>query len=160
LRLRDRRVASVVHTIQELPGQRLFQYRDPDGELHDVHSQDVNDYIREAAGDDFTSKHFRTWGATVLAVGLLAEIPVPAARRPRAKALNGAIDIVARKLRNTRAVCRSGYIHPAVIETWEAGTLAAELRAAGPAHRALKGLDEEESVVLRWLSRREADSLK
>jgi DNA topoisomerase-1 len=155
LHLRDRRVASVVRTIQDLPGQRLFQYRGPDGMLHDIHSQDVNGYIREVAGDDFTSKHFRTWGATVLAASLLADTPVPPARRTRARILNAAIDVVAERLRNTRAVCRSGYIHPAVIEAWESGTLLAELQAAGPANRALKGLSREESMVLRWLSRRD-----
>jgi DNA topoisomerase-1 len=151
LRLSDRRVASVVRAIQELPGQHLFQYRDSDGVLHDIHSHDVNDYIREATGDDFTSKHFRTWGATVLAASSLAETPLPPARGARVKILNQAIDAVAGKLRNTRAVCRTGYIHPAVIEAWNNGTLQAELQRAARGHPA-KGLSPQETTVLRWLS--------
>jgi DNA topoisomerase-1 len=152
LRLSDRRVASVVRAIQELPGQHLFQYRDPDGVLHDVHSHDVNDYIREATGDDFTSKHFRTWGATVLAASLLAETPVPPVRGARAKVLNQAIDQVAKKLRNTRAVCRTGYIHPTVLEAWSNGALHAELGRAARGRRTA-GLSPEEATVFRWLSK-------
>lgn len=151
LRLTDRRVASVVRAIQELPGQHLFQYRDRDGALHDVHSHDVNDYIRDATGEDFTSKHFRTWGATVLAASLLAETPVPSVRGARAKVLNQAVDQVAKKLRNTRAVCRTGYIHPTVLETWNGGTLHAELARAARGRRTA-GLSPDEATVFRWLS--------
>jgi DNA topoisomerase-1 len=140
-----------VRAIQELPGQHLFQYRDSDGVLHDIHSHDVNDYIREVTGDDFTSKHFRTWGATVLAASSLAETPLPPAHGARVKVLNQAIDAVAGKLRNTRAVCRTGYIHPAVIEAWNNGTLQAQLRTAALGHPA-KGLSPQETTILRWLS--------
>jgi DNA topoisomerase-1 len=160
LKLKDRRVASVIRAIEELPGQRLFQYRDDEGILHDIHSQDVNAYIRDVTGDDFTSKHFRTWGATVLAASLLAETEVPLGRRERAKVLNGVIDAVAGVLHNTRAVCRSGYIHPGVIEAWEEKRLAAGLKAARQARRSLKGMDTTESAVFRWLSRSDAESCR
>ncbi len=153
LRLNHRRVAAVIRTIQELPGQRLFQYVDVDGKRRDIHSQDVNDYIRGVLGDDFTSKHFRTWGATVAAAHLLAGTAVPRSPRERAKVLNGAVDVIAKLLRNTRAVCRSGYIHPAVPEAWSECRLAAEMKvAANRSRRHRKGLAMNEAVVLKWLS--------
>ena len=152
LRLSHRRVAAIVRSIQELPGQRLFQYLDGDGDRRDIRSQDVNDYIREAIGADFTSKHFRTWGATVSAALALAEKDPPASQRERAVTLNAALDQVARMLRNTRAVCRRCYVHPAVVEAWEEGRLGEEMRALSRRlPRPLKGLDADESLVLRWL---------
>ena len=153
LKLSDRRVANVVRAIQELPGQRLFQYLGEDGERRDIRSQDVNAYLRAATGADFTSKHFRTWGATVAAALALADEPSPDTKRERTAVLNRVVDAVAAMLRNTRAVCRRCYVHPAVIETWEEGRLGDEigaLRRRCP--RPLKGLDADESTVLRWLS--------
>jgi DNA topoisomerase-1 len=155
LKLTDRRVANVVRAIQELPGQRLIQYVGEDGERHVIRSQDVNSYLREAVGADFTSKHFRTWGATVAAALALAKEERPSSRREQTAVLNRIIDAVAARLRNTRAVCRRCYVHPAVIEAWRDGRLAAEIAATRKrAHRPLKGLDEDESAVLRWLSPR------
>lgn len=156
LKLSDRRVASVVRAIQELPGQRLFQYLDEDGQRRDVRSQDINDYIRDAIGPEFTSKHFRTWGATVSAALALAGTSLPASQREQAMALNAVLDEVAKMLRNTRAVCRRCYVHPAVIESWHEGRLGEEVKTIRQRFsRPLKGLDAEESVVLRWLSTRE-----
>ena len=157
LKLCDRRVATVVRAIQELPGQRLFQYLDEEGGRRDIGSQDVNGYIRDAMGQTFTSKHFRTWGATVAAVLALAQKDLPASRRAQAIALNAVLDAVARMLRNTRAVCRRCYVHPAAIEAWLEGRLDAEITAIRQRlPRPLKGLDKEESTVLRWLSHRES----
>jgi len=154
LRLSDRRVASVIRAIQELPGQRLFQYLDEEDQRRDIRSQDVNDYIRDAVGEDFTSKHFRTWGATVSAAMALADIELPATKREQAIALNSALDEVAGMLHNTRAVCRRCYVHPAVIDTWLKGRLGDEIGAIWRRlPRPLKGLDRDESTVLRWLSR-------
>lgn len=152
LKLSDRRIARIVRTIQELPGQQLFQYIDEDGDRRPVNSQDVNDYIRENAGEGFTSKHFRTWGATRAAAVLLAlETPEPAARTAE-RQLNAVIDRVAHRLRNTRAVCRRCYIHPAVVDAWREGRLATEMADIYSRNRrSLKGLSEEESIVLRWL---------
>lgn len=153
LKLCDRRVASVVRAIQDLPGQRLFQYLDGEDGRHDIRSQDVNDYIRETAGPDFTSKHFRTWGATVAAALALGEKDLPGSMREQAMALNAVLDRVARMLRNTRAVCRKCYVHPAVVEAWQEDRLGEEMKAIRRRlPRPLKGLDSEESTVLRWLS--------
>jgi DNA topoisomerase I len=152
LKLTDRRIARVVRTIQELPGQHLFQYIDEDNARRPVSSQDVNAYIREHAGGIFTSKHFRTWGATRAAAILLALEPPGTSRRQKARQLNEIVDHVARRLNNTRAVCRRCYIHPAAIQAWEEGRLAAEMLELRRRHRRpLKGLSEEESLVLRWL---------
>lgn len=157
LKLVDRRIARIIRSIQELPGQHLFQYLDETGELRLVRSQDVNRYIREASDGDFSSKDFRTWGGTVRAAALLSRTPLPDSRTATARALNAAIDEVAHRLGNTRSVCRSCYIHPAVIESWSRGDLPSELAALRRSRRKTpQGLDEEEALLLRWLESREA----
>jgi DNA topoisomerase-1 len=155
LGLVDRRMAKIIRTIQELPGQHLFQYINGGGERRAVSSHDVNEYIREAAGGDFSSKDFRTWGGTVRAVSLFAKVPPPDTKAGVARAMNVVIDEVARHLGNTRAVCRQCYIHPAVMQSWAKGRLADELAEARRSRRKLKGLDDEEALVLRWLQARE-----
>ncbi|MHB2264228.1 DNA topoisomerase IB [Aliihoeflea sp. PC F10.4] len=153
LKLVDRRMARILKDILDLPGQHLFQYRDEDGERRMVHSQDVNAYIRDATGEEFSSKHFRTWGGTTSATALFATVELPQTKREIAKVLNSLIDKVAARLGNTRAVCRSCYIHPRVVDSWSAGKLVEELAEARKRFRKpLDGLDEEEMLVLRWLS--------
>jgi DNA topoisomerase-1 len=117
LRVVDRRIARVVQRCQELAGQELFAYVDDDGEVRDVGSSDVNDYLRESAGEGFSAKDFRTFGGTVLAAEslALAEDPDDAVARCIAE--------VASELGNTPAVARSSYIHPAVLEGYSEGTL-------------------------------------
>lgn len=154
LRISDRRISRVVRAIQDLPGQHLFQYLDEDGARRQVRSQDVNDYIRAAAGDAFSSKHFRTWGGTVRAAGVLAATPLPEGGRAVATTLNAAIDRVAARLGNTRTVCRRCYIHPLVIEAWSEGRLGEELRRIKARLRGDPApLSGQEAVVLRWLAR-------
>lgn len=157
LKLVDRRMARVMRTIQDLPGQHLFQYVDEDGSRRMIRSQDVNDYIREASGAEFSSKHFRTWGGTVLAASVLAGVELPETKAATQRALNAAIDAVSGRLGNTRTVCRNCYIHPLVFEAWEAGTLADDLAAARRSFRKIPdGLDEEELTVMRWLAAQSA----
>jgi DNA topoisomerase-1 len=154
--LADRRMARIVRQIQELPGQSLFQYLDENGQRAAVTSDEVNDYIRRAAGERFSSKDFRTWGGTVWALALFAVSPVPEGKRAAARACNETIDRVARRLGNTRAVCRKGYIHPEVIASWAAGRLSAELasiRSKGSAW-----MEPEETVAAKWLARSGAKS--
>jgi DNA topoisomerase-1 len=146
----------VIRALQDLPDQRLFLYLDDDGYRRSVASQDVNDYIREAAGTPFSSKHFRTWGGTVRAASLFAGPEVPAAKRERARVMNTVIDQVAAKLGNTRTICRQCYIHPSVMTAWEEGRLAGELGAIRRRMRKpAEGLHPEEAIVLRWLERPE-----
>ena len=151
IRLVDRRMARILRQIQELPGQHLFQYIDESGALRRIGSGDINAYLREASGDDFTSKHFRTWGATIHAAALFAGTPAAQTATGMKRDTNAVIDRVAARLGNTRAVCRSCYIHPRVFEEWGAGALADKLRRARGRKRTAAGLDDEETTVRAWL---------
>ncbi len=130
LRVVDRRLARVVQRCQELPGQELFAYLDDEDEVRDVGSEDVNDYLRESAGEGFSAKDFRTFGGTVLAAEALA-LAEPEAGDDIRRTINDAVKVVAADLGNTAAVARSSYIHPALVEGYEEGALpVAELREA------------------------------
>ncbi len=126
IRVVDRRIARVVRRCQELPGQELFAYVDESGEVRDVGSSDVNDYLRESAGEGFSAKDFRTFGGSVLAAEALA-LSEPVSSATAAKAVvNDAVKQVAAELGNTPAVARSSYIHPAIIEGYLDETLPVE----------------------------------
>ena len=128
--IHDRRLATVLRRCEELPGQRLFQYVDHDGQRHAISSHDVNDYIREATGGPFTAKDFRTWSGTLHCAQALAQAG-PAENEGHAKRIVSAcVKQVAGVLGNTPAVCRSSYIHPTVFEHYAAGTLAEHLAPA------------------------------
>jgi DNA topoisomerase-1 len=118
LGVKDRRVAAVIKRCEELPGQMLFQYLDADGERRTVTSDDVNQYLREASGEDVTAKDFRTWAGTLLAEQALREVGGFESETEARRKVVAAIDMVAHKLGHTRAVCRRSYVHPAVIETY------------------------------------------
>ncbi len=134
----DCRLARIVRRCHQLPGQRLFQFVDDDGTLRAVDSGQVNDYLRQIAGADFTAKDFRTWAATVRAVELLARAPVASVTSERAAKVTIAkvVRQVAVELRNTPAVCRKSYINPVVFDGWRSGLLETR-RVAGArgAHR-------------------------
>jgi len=149
--LSDRRLARIVARCQALPGAELFQYVDDDGERVAIGSGDVNDYLREITGEDFTAKDFRTWAGTLQAVAALeAHGPAPNDRAAKSVILR-AIDQVAERLNNTRAVCRKYYVHPAVIERYEAGTLHHALANGKPPGAAAKGLEPDEQALVRLL---------
>lgn len=121
--VRDRRLARIVKACQDIPGQRLFQYIDEDGKRQAVESADVNAYIREAIGDEFSAKDIRTWAGTLYAARGLVEQP-PAADAAEAKRrVVTTVKAAAALLGNTAAVCRGSYIHPLVLEAYERGTL-------------------------------------
>ena len=126
--LNDRRLARVVKQCQELPGQELFQYVDEMGQVRDVKSDDVNDYLREIAGQEFTAKDFRTWAGTVLAVIALREFANFDSKVHAKKNIVRAIESVARRLGNTPSVCRRCYIHPAILDAYLEGTMLDSLR--------------------------------
>ena len=121
--LSNKRLARIVRRMQQLPGERLFQYLDDDGQRQPVDSGQVNDYLRLVCGDDFSVKDFRTWGGTAHAAAVLARTPLPEGDRTQRTALTSAIKEVAAFLGNTPAVCRSSYIHPQIIEGWLTGSL-------------------------------------
>jgi DNA topoisomerase-1 len=127
----DRRLARVLGRAQELPGQRLFKYVDEDGDLRPVESTDVNAYLREALGEDFSAKDFRTWAGTLLAARALALETPPETETSTKRSLNTCVKAVAGLLGNTAAVCRKCYIHPAVFDAWRDGRLPKGLRGDG-----------------------------
>src|SRR6266699_2726082 len=116
--LTDRRIAKIVSKFQDLPGQELFQYVDDEGEVRDITSQDVNDYLREVTGQDFTAKDFRTWAGTVLAA-MARSVLDPFETKKQARAnLKDAIGTVSKLLGNTPAICRKCYVHPAILQAY------------------------------------------
>ncbi len=151
LKLSDKRIARIVRSIQELPGQQLFQYIDEEDDRCPVSSQDINDYLRVTMQSDFTSKHFRTWAATATALEALQCLDLPDSDRAKKQMLNSEIDKVAHRLGNTRAVCRKSYIHPGIPEHWLAGKLASEVDAAETIRLVAPELSEAERRTLKWL---------
>lgn len=111
----DRRIARIIKAAEDLPGQKLFEYLDEAGAVHPIHSHDVNDYLREIAGEEFSAKDFRTWEATMRCALELAAVKAHNAREAKAAVVE-AIKRVAAQLGNTPAVCKKSYIHPGVIE--------------------------------------------
>ncbi|HZR17290.1 MAG TPA: DNA topoisomerase IB [Verrucomicrobiae bacterium] len=159
--VRDRRLARIVRKCQELPGQELFQYVDDSGELQDVKSTDVNDYLREISHHDFTAKDFRTWAGTMLAAAALQEFEKFDSKAQAKKNIVQAIESVASRLGNTPTICKKCYVHPQILEGYLDGTLA---RALGRRARRLSGamarLRPEEAAVLALLQRRLAAQQK
>lgn len=128
--IQDRRLARIVRQCRDLPGQTLFQYLDDNGERQKVTSEDVNAYLRETTGEDFTAKDFRTWGGTVLALSALLEVGTCETEKEAGKAVVEAVKRVAGQLGNRPAICRKYYVHPAVIETFLEGSLPQSLGEA------------------------------
>jgi DNA topoisomerase-1 len=117
----DTQIARIVQRCHELPGELLFKYIDDDGKRQDVEAEHVNDYLREATGTDVTAKDFRTWAGTMDAAGYLRELPPAKNKKESERNIVKAIDHTAKRLGNTRTVCRKYYIHPALIEAYLEG---------------------------------------
>jgi DNA topoisomerase-1 len=150
--LDDRRLARIVKACQDLPGQRLFQYVGDDGQQYAVESSDVNAYLRDALGEDFSAKDFRTWAGTVMAARALMLSPACSTAAETKRNVSTCVKAVAGVLGNTAAVARSAYIHPAVLEAYESGSL--EVKTTGD-DRAF------ELAVLKFLeAARDADEAK
>lgn len=143
----DARIARIVRRCMELPGQDLFQYLDADGTRHSVTSSDINDYLREITGADFTAKDYRAWAGSVFALAALRKLEWETVTQAR-KHVVGTIKQISQLLRNTPAVCRKCYVHPAVIAAFEAGALA---QALPPARR--RGLKADEAALVVFLKR-------
>jgi DNA topoisomerase-1 len=162
--LRDARLAKIIKQCQDLPQQELFAYLDEDGNEVDVKSNDVNDYIREISGQHFTAKDFRTWNATVLAAKALREFEKFNSKAQAKKNVIRAVEEVAKRLGNTRSVCRKSYIHPAVLEAYIDGSLLDTLeQRAKDEMKNLHSMTPEEAAVLAFLQewiRREAAKRK
>jgi len=123
IKVNDRKLARIVRSCRDLPGQRLFQYIDGDN-IRGITSTDVNDYLREASGGGpFTAKDYRTWAATIGATMMLCTLEHPGNVRECKKCVNQVIEAVAAKLGHTTSVCRKSYIHPRVIDDFSSGAL-------------------------------------
>lgn len=152
IELRSPRLARVVRAAQDLPGQELFQYLDAAGERQKIRSDDVNAYLRAIAGEEFSAKDFRTWAGTVLAALSLRQFALQDGQ-PTKKNLAAAVQQVAADLRNTPAICRKCYIHPAVMDGYLAGETIAILRPRLDQVSARAGwrLGAEEAALLEFL---------
>jgi DNA topoisomerase I len=147
LDLQDPRAARAIRQCHELPGHRLLQYVEEDGEICPLTSTDINDMLRELTGETFTAKTFRTWGGTVDAFGRLAGQPLADSQTERTRILNAHLRETAEVLGNTLAVCRKYYVHPRIMEAYECGVLARRQ----PRVRARRGLDGMETAAFRFL---------
>jgi DNA topoisomerase-1 len=149
--LSDRRLARIVARCQALPGEELFQYVDDEGVHQTIGSSDVNGYLRAITGEDFTAKDFRTWSGTLLAAAALEELgPAPSEREAKSTIV-AVIDRVARRLNNTRTVCRKYYVHPAVFDAYLAGSLLQMMSNGTRAAAQANGLRAEEHRLVRLL---------
>jgi DNA topoisomerase-1 len=145
----DRKLARIVKRCRDLPGSELFQYIEDDGSRHSVDSGDVNEYLRTVSGREITAKDFRTWAGTNLAVLALKELNEV---KPTKAGSLQVIKQVAKQLGNTPAVCRKCYIHPAVLESYLAGSL--QLEGANASEEQAPGMWAIEREVIRFLKRR------
>jgi DNA topoisomerase-1 len=148
--LTDRRLARIVKNCRDIPGYELFQYLDEQGNHCRISSTDVNEYLREISGQDFTAKDFRTWGGTGQAALALEEIGPASSENEAKKNIVAAIKRVAERLGNRPATCRKYYVHPAVLQAYQDGSLMAALAAA-------KGDRREEACVMQLVEKYVAD---
>ncbi len=153
--LQDSTLARVIAKLQDLPGQELFQYEDEYGETVSVGSGDVNEYLKEITGEDFTAKDFRTWSGTVLASLALQEFEKFDSQTQAKKNIVRAIEDVAGKLGNTPSICRKCYVHPAILESYLDGSMLETMQQTTEARlKNLRGLSAEEAAVLAFLQKR------
>ena len=150
IELDDERLARVVRNCQELPGQKLFGFRNDEGGVEEIDSNDVNDYIREIAGEEFSAKYFRTWAGTLLAARELSAAIKAETKTEEKQLVNAAITEVSQRLGNTPTVCRNCYVHPAVLETYAEGLLHLP-PPLPPSKRPKTALTAEEKALRRLL---------
>jgi DNA topoisomerase-1 len=152
IELNDRRLADLVRRCRDLPGQDLFQYQDEEGKPQPVSSADVNEYLRSVSGEEFTAKDFRTWAGTLIAAGNLPVARPFEGKTKGRRAMVAAAKLVAEDLRNTAAVCRKCYIHPAILDAYHDETLFERWKLAAATRRSPRGLRRSEAALLRFLA--------
>jgi DNA topoisomerase-1 len=153
IEVNDRRLARIIKRCQDIPGYELFQYLDNEGQRQTIGSEDVNTYLREITGEDFTAKDFRTWAGTVLAARELKQMEPFESKTQANKNVTQAIKAVAKQLGNRPATCRKYYVHPAVIDAYLEGKLNAthELHIEPHSEDSPHSLSEEELAVVAIL---------
>ncbi|MEN3368501.1 MAG: topoisomerase [Verrucomicrobiota bacterium] len=149
----DRRLAKIIRQLQDLPGQDIFQYVDDEGERRNITSEDVNDYLREITGEEFTAKDFRTWAGTVLAAMALNAQKAFKNKTQANKNIKDAIAAVSKILGNTPTICRKCYVHPAVLENYLKGGTIEGLRqkTKDALSKKLRNMRSEEAAVMSFL---------
>ena len=157
IRVTDRRLARIVRQCHDLPGKRLFEYVDAEGNVKPVTSMDVNDYLREVSDGPFTAKDYRTWAATMAAALLLCVAEHPGSERACKRCINEALVKVAAQLGHTVAICRSSYVHPRLLEDFTENRLARTLapavrRRARSRSLGVEALRAIEPAVARYLA--------
>jgi DNA topoisomerase-1 len=152
IELDDRRLAGIVRRMRDLPGEELFRYVDDDGETRRIESADVNAYLKEVSGEDFTSKDFRTWAGTVAAARALCQIGTFETQAEAKRNVAQAIEAVAGALGNTKAVCRKCYIHPEILESYLEGELGDFIQRQGGG----KAMEKAVAALLQARARRAA----
>lgn len=152
IKLSNKSLAKMVKKCKDMPGQDLFQFYNSDNELKAVESGMINQYIREITEDDFTAKDFRTWGGTLEAMRQLAVCTNENPEMSAKKLVVAALDCVAAKLGNTRAVCKSAYVYPILLEAFEAGNLQRYLKKIAITEKdEKKALKNDEAVLIQFL---------
>lgn len=156
LSVTDRRIARIIQRMQDLPGQELFQYVDQSGKHVTITSDDVNSYLQDIAGAKITAKDFRTWGGSMAAGSELRDLGPASGKQETIRNINRALDVVAKRLGNTRTVCRKYYVHPALIEAYEEGKTAGRpaplRRKSAKTGRGAPALRRDEVVILQFLN--------
>ena len=152
----DRRIAKIVQRCQDIPGYELFQYVDKEGTQHSIDSADVNEYLRDISGQDFTAKDFRTWAGTVLACELLYEFEAFDSETQAKRNVVQAIKSVAARLGNTPSVCRKCYVHPAVLDSYMSGAMLKTVKRSVQQedHSVPHELQQQELALLNLLRRK------
>jgi DNA topoisomerase-1 len=152
----DKRIARIVQRCQELRGEELFKYIDDEGKRQTVDAEDVNAYLQEITGREITAKDFRTWAGTMLVAETLRAIGPAVTKREAEKNIVAAVDVTAKRLGNTRSVCRKYYIHPALIEAYLEGSVLEPLPERKWNARKTRGpvLRQHETDVLSFLKAR------
>lgn len=153
-KIKDPQLARIIKQLDELPGHEIFRYQDSKGAMHDLHASDVNSYIKEHMGEEFTAKDFRTWGGTLLATSAVIrdELEPDASATARKKAVTAIVKRVAKRLGNTPAIARSSYIDPRVIVAYEDGVTLPKLRKTMDKMQPKKYMSVDEQCVLKLLS--------
>lgn len=149
----NRRIANIVRTCQELPGQDLFEYEGDDGKTYGISSYDVNEYLKHITGKDITAKDFRTWGGTVSAASLLDEVGISEKENASKKNITSIVKRVSEHLRNRPATCRKYYIHPTIFEAYTNGYVISNIqdKLQHDKFRKIHGLDDIENNVVGLL---------
>lgn len=149
----DKQIANIVKKLDDMPGYELFRYYDKHGKLHNLTSADVNEYIKQVMGSDYSAKDFRTWRGTLVAAVELARETRPGTKTARKKAMTDCIKRVAKKLGNTPAIAKSSYIDPRVFKAYESEDGIAEVYQTVKGMRPPKYVSKDEALAMKVLSR-------